>query len=52
MDEGKEEKVKKNDLEKCWCGDKKRSIRDGGKEGQYPEKDQGDEAIDVDQEGS
>jgi hypothetical protein len=52
MGEGKKEKVKKDDLENSWCGDKKRSIRDGGKEGQYSEKDQGDKTIDVDQEGS
>jgi hypothetical protein len=32
MDEEKKEKVKKDDLEKCGCGDKKRSIGDGGKE--------------------
>jgi hypothetical protein len=52
MDEGKKEKVKKYDLENSWCGDKKRSIGDGGKESQYPEKDQGDKAINIDQESS
>jgi len=51
MDGGEEKKVNKDDFENRWCGDKKGCIGDRGKEGQYSEKDQGDETIDVDQEG-
>jgi hypothetical protein len=52
MDRKKEKRVKKEDLENGWGRDKIRGKRQRGKEGQHPEKNQRDETVHIDQEGS
>jgi len=47
-----QEKVKKDDFKRSGCGNKEGCVRNGGKKGQHFEQDEGDEPVDVDQEGS
>jgi len=52
MGHQKEKRVEKDNFKNGWGRDKERGKRQRGKEGQYSEKNQGDETIQIDQEGS